>query len=286
LEKKKINIALIILALSSFIFSCNKNTKTDDKIIARAYDNVLYLQEIKDIIPNNINKEDSIYIAQSYINDWIKTQLYLVNAKKNLSDEQMDFEKEMLAYKNSLIIHTYQQEILKEKCKNIHLSREDLLAYYHSHKEEFTSNESYYQLRYFIGPKSSLQKEELRSLIKKEENTNDYETYCLRHAIDYFADNTKWISIQEITQVFPNEMQNEIRNIHKTKMIEYSDSINYYAIMIFNIQEENEIKDFEIVKDEIEETIIFEKKIQFIKDFEQEMFSEAEKKANIEIFTQ
>lgn len=285
MRKNKINIAIIFIALSSFIFSCNKNTKTD-KAIAKVYDNVLYLEEIEDVIPNNINKEDSIYIAQSYINNWIKTQLYLVNAQKNLSDEQMDFEKEILAYKNALIIHTYQQEILKEKCKNLDVSQEELVTYYHSHKEEFTSNENYYQLRYFIGPKSSLQKEELRTLIKEKNNANDFETYCLRHAIDYSSSNNKWTPLEEIIQVFPSEMQKEIRNTHKKRMIEYSDSLNYYAIMIFNIQEENEIENFEIVKDEIKEIILFEKKNQFIKDFEEEMFSEAEKKANIEIFTQ
>lgn len=267
------------------MFSCNNNTE-NEKIIARVHDNVLYLEEVKDIIPNNASKEDSTYIAQSYIDSWIQTQLYLFNAKKNLSDEQLDFKREIQEYENSLIIHTYQQEILKEKYKNFEISDEEIQSYYNSHKEEYTSNENYYQLRYFIGPKSSLEKNELRALIKKEDKKSDYETYCLRYAIDYYADNTQWITIQEIIYVFPNEMQENLKNANQKQIIEYTDSINYYAVMIFEMQRENEIKDIDIVKDEIRETIIFEKKIQFVKDFEKEMFSEAENKGDIEIFTQ
>jgi PPIC-type PPIASE domain len=285
LKKKKINIAVITLALSSLIFSCNNNTG-NEKIIARVHDNVLYLEEIKDIIPNNASKEDSTYIAQSYIDSWIQTQLYLFNAKKNISDEKLDFEREIQEYENSLIIHTYQQEIVKEKYKNFEISDKEIQAYYNSHKEEYTSNENYYQLRYFIGPESSLEKSELRALIKREDKNSDYETYCLRYAIDYYTDNNQWITIQEIIYVFPDEMQENLKNANQKQIIEYTDSTNYYAVMIFNIQKENELKEYDIVKEEIRETIIFEKKIQFIKDFEKEMFSEAENKGDIEIFTQ
>ncbi len=277
---------IYLLFLAIVVISSCKQKTNEEKIIAIVNDEVLTNGELQKIIPDNATKEDSLHFVQSYINQWIKTQLYLAKAKENLSDEQMDFEKEIQNYKNSLIIQTYQEELLHQKISETTISKDDIMDYYESNKESFTSSEKTYNLRFFIAPEESFDKNECKKLIQLKNKKEEFESFCLRHALDFFIDDEKSLTAKEINTILPQQLSNIIFSSSNSQLVEYNDTLNYYAVMLFDVKEANEIKAIEMVEDEIMQILLFKKQREFLNNFEKEMIIDAEKKGEIEIFMQ
>jgi flagellar motor protein MotB len=277
-------LLLLFLAIA-ILSSCNPKT-SEEMVLAKVNDAILSADEVEEIIPDNASKEDSLYITQSYVNQWVKSQLYLSKAKENLNLEEMDFEKEIQDYKNSLIIQAYQEELLRQKMAETNISKEEIMEYYQKNKEDFTSAEKSFNLRYFIAPEESFDKNECKELIQSKNKDEAFESFCLRHALDFYIDDEKWLTAKEINSMLPVFLSNQILSSPEKQFVEYNDSLNYYAIMLFDIKEANEIKAIEMVEDEIKQILLFKKQREFLNNFEKEMISDAEKKGEIEVFMQ
>jgi len=279
------HIVLLLFLAIAILSSCKPKTN-EEKVLAKVNDAILSADEVEEIIPENANKEDSLYFKQTYVNQWIKTQLYLSKAKENLSKEQMDFEKEIQDYRNSLIIQAYQEELLRQKVSETTISKDDIMEYYESNKESFTSAEKSFNLRYFIAPKENFDKNQCKELIQSKNKNEVFESFCLQHALDFYIDDEQWLTAKEIHTMLPAFLSNQILSSPEKQFVEYNDSLNYYAIMLFDIKEANEIKAIEMVEDEIKQILLFKRQGEFLNNFEKEMISDAEKKGEIEIFMQ
>lgn len=79
-----------ILLLSSVVFllQCTKTEDTDNKVIARVGEKTLTQNEIAQIIPKNIEIEDSALMANDYVRKWVKQELLIKKANENLTLEQ------------------------------------------------------------------------------------------------------------------------------------------------------------------------------------------------------
>ena len=112
--KKYFTILIIVLPL--FFQQCNyfKSDKKE-KPLARVYDEYLYSSDLKSLFPKKTSKADSIAFLNNYINSWVHNRLELKTAEKNLTANQKDFEKQLTEYRNSLIIYTYESELIRQK---------------------------------------------------------------------------------------------------------------------------------------------------------------------------
>ena len=74
---------LIIILLT---ISCN-NKGVDDNILARVYDKYLHASDVQATVPHGLTGKDSLIAAKNYINNWVKEQLLIEQAERNLTEE-------------------------------------------------------------------------------------------------------------------------------------------------------------------------------------------------------
>jgi len=98
---------LIILVLIVFS-SCTYFKKKTERVVARVLDDYLYESDLKGIIPSGTPPKDSVILTRNYIETWVRQNLIIHQAEKNLTGDQMDFSKQLEDYKNSLIIFEYE----------------------------------------------------------------------------------------------------------------------------------------------------------------------------------
>ena len=55
-----------------------------EKIVAKAYDQVLYKDDLKGIIPAGSSAKDSVNIIKDYIDTWLRKQAVIQKAEENL----------------------------------------------------------------------------------------------------------------------------------------------------------------------------------------------------------
>ncbi len=97
-------VKLIFLAL--VVAGCQPGgTDSRGVVIARVHDDYLYESDIRRLVPENLSRLDSIAFVRNYTDQWIKTRLMIRQAEKNLTDRQLNFDRQLEDYKNSLIHH-------------------------------------------------------------------------------------------------------------------------------------------------------------------------------------
>ena len=95
-----------------FIISCNYNLKNNDGYVARVGDEFLSVEEIQELIPKNLNKQDSILIVNDIIKEWATSKLLIQNAIINLTEiEKSQIDNKSEKYRENLIISEYRNKI-------------------------------------------------------------------------------------------------------------------------------------------------------------------------------
>ena len=127
---------LFIILLIIIAPSCSYFKKKDiiSPPLARVFETYLYKNDIEDLVPPGSSAEDSVILVKSFIDAWVKKQLFLNKADENLFDEQIyrKIENQMEDYRASLIIYAYESELIRQKLDTF-VSGSDIEKYYNEH---------------------------------------------------------------------------------------------------------------------------------------------------------
>lgn len=275
----------ILLLLVVICYSCNSNKTEDDKPVAKVNDKILYTSAVRDIIKKGTNKEDSLLIAENYTRQWIKKQLIISKAELNLSEKDKDVSKMVEDYRSSLIIHEYQQQLIEQKLDTL-ISQSEIETYYKDYSANFILNRNILKALYIKVPIPVPNLKKLQKLYKseKEDDWDELESYCFQNATKFDNFSDRWIYAQELLNKLPNRINNEERFLRNTKFYETSDSTYHYFVKIDGFELKNKLAPITFVREDIKKILLNKRKIQFIKNLEENIYRDAESKNNFKIY--
>ena len=269
------------------LVSCDKFTKELElETIARVNDNYLYKDELKKVIPEGISLEDSTVIAQNYINQWATEQLFIDQAKRNLTEkEQNDFDELVNDYKNTLYINAYKDAVIS-KSLNLNISEQDMQTFYDQNIENFNLKEELVRLRYLHLPSDYGNIVATQSQLNRY-NDSDKETLQNSDAefISYSLNDSLWISFDQVISKLPILKKKERKELLKEgKYIQMRDSTGVYMVKIKEILAVNEPAPLEYIKPTISQIILNQRKRELIKTLEKDITKDAIKNKQFEIY--
>lgn len=276
-----ISFAVFLVALAS----CGSSDKKTEGIVARVYDQYLYKSDIIGIVPDGTSKKDSISIVRNYINNWIKQKLVLYTAEKNLSSSQKDFEKQLEAYKNSLIIFNYEKELIKQKLDTM-VSDDSIKAYYGRNQKDFLLKDNIVKVWYVKMLLNSANKATVRQLYKMDDETskNTLEEYCKKYAVNYFLDDSTWLYFSDLLKEIPVKTYNQEDYLKYNRYIEMDDSTYTYFLNIKDFQIKENVSPLSFEKENVRKIILNKRKIDLIEEIEESIFNDAMKNEDFEIY--
>jgi len=277
------NKYLLLLIAFTGIIACN-NTDNDQPA-AKVNDNILYFSEISAIVPNNSNKEDSLLIADNYIHQWVKKQLIISKAELNLSEEDKDVSKMVEDYRSSLIIHKYQQQLIEQKLDTIVTSFQ-IDNYYRKFSNNFILNRNIIKALFIKIPKPVPDFKKIQKLYKsqKEEDWEELEDYCFQNATNFDNFSDQWINANDLLSRMPLSSKSEDNLLKHRKHIESEDSTHYYFAKIKEVEFKNSVAPLPFVRDDIKKILINKRKIEFIRNLEENIYRDAESKNKFKIY--
>lgn len=277
-------IHLLIIVLSAF-FSCNnKTTDTTRQKLLEVEGKFLYLDQIQEIIPPNVNAKDSSEIAESFIRKWVTDVLLYENAKRNITNKE-EIDQLLEDYRKSLIIHQYQQKLLQERLPK-EPSEEEIKAFYDKYKNQLILKENVIQGILLVTPENAPQLANVRSWVQSG-NTKaleNIEKFSMQHAIsyDYFAE--KWIPFSEILRKLPLQLEDQTSYLSGRRFVELSDSTKHYFLSIKASKLIGQTEPYEMAKPKIINLIMNKLKADFISNFEDEIYIDAIKNESVTFF--
>lgn len=280
--KHKITALLAALLLT---VSCSKEEKLNGKTpLARVYDSYLYYEDLGDLIPRGLSTEDSAAKVKNYINTWAKQQLMVKKAELNLSDEQKNVERQMVEYRNNLLIYKYRDEYISQNLDTV-ITMQQAREHFNKHQDDFKTNTSLVRAVCVLVSDEAQIVKEMKKLLeyKSDADSLALSEYAKENAQKFNNFNGRWVTLRQLCENLPGIIseRNEALKIHG--IITFEDELNYlWLVKIRDYIPVGSKMPFDNAREMIDKIIINTRKNQLINDLETNIYNKAKTDGSLE----
>lgn len=272
----KIGCTFILFLL--MFFGCRqKQSIGQQDVLVKVDDRTLSLAELKAVLPARLSPADSLIWAESYIKQWVKNNLVYDVAMQNLSNEdKAEINQLVDAYRHSLIRYRYQEQLIEERL-SANLSEEEKRAFYDNNRNEFVLDHNLIKGLFLKIPVDAPNLSDVKKWYRSsaESEIEKIEKYSVQNAAvyEYFYD--KWISFDEVIATIPVKITKEEDFLRTHSFIETADSSFCYLLNIKEYLLKGDIAPFDYANTQVVDMLVNQQKIQFLKNFEEELYNDA-----------
>lgn len=268
-----------LLVMSGCSGSFNHQGKTPLVEIGDAF---LYKEDLDAALPVGIHDKDSVRFAEDYIRNWVEDVLLYGKAEGNIPDNEK-IDQQVAAYRRALIMHTYQEELVRQKLGN-EVSEEEIEAYYEAHAAQFRAEQPYIQGLFMKVPVQTRNLNRVRNWYKR--NTQDaidgLEKFSIAHAVSYEYFYDRWRPVSEFALKMPLEaLETDMDYLKRNKNVEVRDTVYCYFLHVEQFLPKGDPLPLEYAKNEIKEMIINLKRVAFINQMKNDLYREASENNDI-----
>lgn len=270
-----------------FITSCDFFQKENfGNIVARVNEHLLFEEDLKEAIPEDLSKQDSIIFVKSYIDEWAKDKIILDRALFNLPlEEQKRYDKMVSQYRSELYKKAYLNALVLKESENSTDSLK-ILEYYDANKEIFRINEHLLKLRYLYLNNNLSEFSKIKESFKRFDF--DDQLYLDNQKLKF--DKSKlndsiWVKSINVYRDL-NDLNDRQRKslLNKNRFIEIEDSLGTYLIYVKDVLKPNSIAPVSYIKPTIEQILKNKTELKLKLELEKEILNDAIKNNDYEIF--
>jgi hypothetical protein len=276
----------IVVAFVFAITSCDYFKTTGQlNAVVSLNDHHITREDLQELLPDFYTPQDSVRIAQEYIDSWVTDQLLMANAKNNLKEsEQENLDKLIKSYRTQLYTQAYKEQLIKQNLDTL-IPQEDILNYFDKRKEEFRINEDLVQVRYVQLNATYENIDEVKRLFKKNDSASAYVLDSLSLGFkSYFLNDSIWVKKSNLLQRIPAlTPSNEKSYIKDKAYFELEDSVSLYLVRFRDVKRRGERAPLSYVTPTIKQILLNKRKVSFIKELEKDLLDDAIKSKKVQI---
>lgn len=279
----------IFIAFVSLLCSCKGRRSVDDAdLLVKVKDRSLERVEIKRQIPYGLSSADSLLLAEKLEKKWVKDVLLYDVAIRNLDgNDKLEVDKLVEEYRHSLIRYRYQEQLIKERLSS-DFQESDKLAYYEENQKKFVLDKVLVKGLFLKIPVDAPGLSDVKEWYKStsEASLEKIEKYSVQNAsiYDYFYD--KWVDFDLVMDNIPVRVSNANAFLRTNKFVEVSDSTYCYLLHIKEYLPVGSVAPYDYASAQIVEMLTNLRKVEFLKEFEEELYNDAIKSGDVKFFTE
>lgn len=278
---------LLTYLLPLLLVSCTAISSLvhDDQVVARVGKNKLYKSELERFIPNMIPSEDSLRLADQYINTWAMDQLYLEVAEAELSKSELDVSGDLEDFRRSLLKYRYEQRYINDRLDTL-VTDEQIREYYQAHEADFALKRPILKVRFVDVMKDSPNKDAILKMMTSKEysDVQRADTLAQSTALRYFDSSDTWMDAAELSRFFGIDYT-EMLALLKGDMIRYepADRGDLMAAYVLDIRK-NGTAPIEYCSSRIRDILISARKQALMNSLERDLLKNALESNNFVIY--
>lgn len=263
------------LMLGLALPSCAVDSSEDDPPIARVFNQVLHWSDLRQFVPIGTPAEDSAAMAEAFINGWMRQQVELHHAELNLSSDRKGFENELRDYRNSLLMHAYEEELVRQRLDTV-ISAQQLEANYQEHAGDFDLSEDILRARWFKVPMDdlrALKRMESRFLSGKPDDMREVEIALVQRAIAITDRSGQWTSLSDLRNEVPVEALPGVGPEGRRIVIHANESA--WFLDILELRPRHAPSPIELVRQDIRTILLNRRKLDLIEKMREDLLNDA-----------
>ena len=274
-----------LLSLSLFLISCSNLSDSKGKPIAKAFDKYLYSSDLEGLVPKNTHGNDSIAIVKAFIDQWQHEQVIQHQAENNVNIDNKSIESRLANYKMSLIRFEYEQELIRQKLDTL-VGDEEIQKFYNDNKDNFQLKKPILKVSYIKLPENAPKIPMVKKLFSSKDmrDVDLLEKYCFKYSPNFSLLDTAWHYIDELEKTLPVSRISENNYNNLNRIFEISDNNALYLIILRDSKFRDSLSPIAFEKENIKNLILNQRKLALINQMEKEVFAEAQKNNELEIY--
>ena len=249
----------------------------DGEVVAKFGDHKLYRSELEEVIPNGTSPEDSVNLANAYINSW---------AQQQLTKEEKDVSKELEAYRQSLLRYRYEQRYINERLDTT-VSSKQIEDYYGSHSESFKLERPIMKARFLNISKDSPNLAKIKKLMSSDDVADVIaaDSVAFNSAFRYRDFSSAWIDAVKLAAEFGVDYV-QMLSAREGQFIQMPDGEDKISVAyIVDSRKAGEIAPVEYCSDRIKDIIISGRKHELLAGLERDLMEDARLKEKFVIYS-
>jgi hypothetical protein len=278
---------ILIGGFAAVLWSCDLRPAGQDVLLAQVFDKRLYLSEVRAVLPANLPPDDSILAQNAYIDRWIKENVMLHEAEKNIpADLQID--KLVKDYKASLIMHQFEKSVVESLLDTV-ISDQELEAYYEENKSQYQLEATIVRC-HLIKVSRTLEEKIIKKFESswksdKKSRLSDLIELSNTYASTYYLNDSIWYKLDVIRQEMPQGSVN-LNSIRNNKVFQLTNDEYYYFLKILEIRDRKEIAPLAFIEEQASRVILHKRKIALLEKLRDDLYQRATSRDNIKLFNQ
>lgn len=278
----------IFIAFVSLLCDCKQTRPIDDAdVLVRVKDRVLGREEIQRQIPRNLSSADSLLMAESLAKKWVKDALVYEVALRNLErEERAEVDRLVEEYRHSLIRYRYEEQLVRERLSS-DFQESDKLRFYEENQSKFVLDKALIKGLFLKVPADAPGLADMKKWYRStsESAVEKIEKYSVQNAViyDYFYD--KWVDFDQVMDNIPMRVTDANAFLKANRYVEMCDSTYCYLLNISDYLPIGRVAPYDYAGPQIIEMLTNQRKVQFLKDFEDELYNDAVKHGDVEFPT-
>ena len=260
-----------------FIISCNYNLKNNDGYVARVGDEFLSVEEIQELVPKNLNKQDSIRIVNNVIEEWATSKLLIQNAIINLTEiEKSQIDNKSEKYRENLIISEYRNKISNNNPDTL-ASKDEIELFFSENSKNFKLFEEIIKGRYVKLNKNTFNINEIKRRFRRfnQSDKSFFDSISIQ-LLNYYLNDSIWINKKLFFNKIPSLEYDQSLRISKNNLFYVQeDSLALYLIKINNYKKADDYAPLEYIYNRIKEVIVSKKRIDYLNKIDKELIGDA-----------
>lgn len=263
------------LALLALLFASCNDSQDEADIIAEACGHKLYKTDLEGVVSPGLSEEDSITIANNYIDQWIQKTVVMDQAQKEIDK---DFERELENYRTSLLTYEYEQLVIDRELDTI-VSNHELSEYYNSHHDDFTLRTSIVKAIFVKFDKDAPPVKGVTKLMAEKEisdkELDQIQKAAVQYGRDYSFDAEAWIPFYKFQTMVPVTTYNEELYLKNNRNIVIEDSNDVYIAKILDYRLGEQLSPLSYETERIKNIILNQRRIEIVKQMQRRLLSQA-----------
>ena len=270
-------ISLLLLSSCDFFRIKTEEEDPENPIVASVGTANLYLTDIDHIRKEMASDLDSAELVNRYVQSWVKKQLIIREARKNLSFNEAEINRKLLDYRYALIAYEYEKNVVEAELDRV-VRPEEIESYYQANKQNFALKEIIVRTNFIKLEKSLPQKRQLERLLNsnQDDQKEELKDFAIRYANNYFMEDSTWISFDDIIINTPlTQNSNQVQLLQNEQLIHVADETYSYYFKILEYRLQDQVPPLEFVKDEISKIIVNKRRVELADKLKRDIYNHA-----------
>jgi hypothetical protein len=205
---------------------------------------------------------------------------------KNININEAEVERKILDYRYSLIGYEFQNYYIRQHL-NDSVGNAAIEEYYKLHMDNFILKQNIIQGTYIKVPKDAPRTKRIKDLMfsAKPKDLAELKSYCIGFSSAFHLADSSWIEFDKLAANSPlADIPNKIQFLKTYTYYETSDNDFLYFLKINAYKISDNVSPIEFVREDIRNIILNKRKVELAKKLEDEVYENAAKRNDFEIF--